>query len=85
MYFYTISKIDKNILYKLVDIYANAMDHLDVRKWSIKDFVELINTINQHFSIKRKKIFLSIFFVSNTLCPISDKDLGTLSFASRLL
>ena len=52
MYFYTLSKIDKNILYKLVDIYANAMDHLDVRKWSIKDFVELINTKSIIFYIK---------------------------------
>ena len=52
MYFYTLSKIDKNILYKLVDIYANAMDHLDVRKWSIKDFVELINTKSIIYYIK---------------------------------
>ena len=60
---YTISKVDKNILYKLVDIYANAMDHLDVRKWSIKDFVELINTKSIIYYIKEDKSIMGFAIV----------------------
>ena len=67
MYFYTISKIDKNILYKLVDIYANAMDHLDVRKWSIKDFVELINTKSIIYYIKEDKSIMGFAIVKKII------------------
>ena len=62
MYFYTISKIDKNILYKLVDIYANAMDHLDV-----KDFVELINTKNIIYYIKEDKSIMGFAIVKKII------------------
>ncbi len=67
MYFYTLSKIDKNILYKLVDIYANVMDNLDVRKWNIKDFIELINTKSIIYYIKVDKSIVGFTIVKKVI------------------
>ena len=39
------------------------MDHLDVRKWSIKDFVELINTKSIIYYIKEDKSIMGFAIV----------------------
>ena len=43
------------------------MDHLDARKWSIKDFVELINTKSIIYYIKEDKSIMGFAIVKKII------------------